>query len=241
MVSFAVTGHPLEDTWGAISSSDVFWSANDDPLPVLRQPWLVCRQFSMVSVLFLNLTPAVSPWFTCSRLSRPRATGFSLTLVEATVFLSHFVSTRMVSGCTITTPSSATASPCRRLNQVPSAYSDSGWRVWQRSCAQAAIVGLRDRVNATIIRDGSGVRTNCISVTRTTLSTEKDRPGERMRWQSALSARIDQNAGLPASEKQRVPLPALSDRRRGPSLDRAIRARLPATIARPSRTGRHPR
>jgi PEP-CTERM motif len=33
MVSFAVTGHPLEDTWGAISSSDVFWSANDDLPP----------------------------------------------------------------------------------------------------------------------------------------------------------------------------------------------------------------
>ena len=35
-----------------------------------------------------------------------------------------------------------------RLNQAPSAYSDSGWRVWPRSCAQAAIVGLLDRVNA---------------------------------------------------------------------------------------------
>ena len=33
MVSFAVTGHPLEDTWGAINSSDVFWSANDDLPP----------------------------------------------------------------------------------------------------------------------------------------------------------------------------------------------------------------
>ena len=31
MVSFAVTGHPLEDTWGAISSSDVFWSAGRSP------------------------------------------------------------------------------------------------------------------------------------------------------------------------------------------------------------------
>ncbi len=29
MVSFAVTGHPLEDTWGAIYSSDVFWNGND--------------------------------------------------------------------------------------------------------------------------------------------------------------------------------------------------------------------
>ena len=33
MVSFAVTGHPLEDTWGAINSSDVFWSANDNLPP----------------------------------------------------------------------------------------------------------------------------------------------------------------------------------------------------------------
>jgi len=33
MVSFAVTGHPLEDTWGAIYSSDVLWSANDDLPP----------------------------------------------------------------------------------------------------------------------------------------------------------------------------------------------------------------
>ena len=27
MVSYAVTGHPLEDTWGAINGSDVFWTA----------------------------------------------------------------------------------------------------------------------------------------------------------------------------------------------------------------------
>jgi PEP-CTERM motif len=33
MVSFAVTGHPLEDTWGAIYSSDVFWSPDDDNPP----------------------------------------------------------------------------------------------------------------------------------------------------------------------------------------------------------------
>ena len=33
MVSFAVTGHPLEDTWGAIYSSDAFWSPNDDNDP----------------------------------------------------------------------------------------------------------------------------------------------------------------------------------------------------------------
>ena len=30
----------------------------------------------------LNLAPAVSPWFTCSRLSHPRATAFSPTLAE---------------------------------------------------------------------------------------------------------------------------------------------------------------
>ena len=28
MVSFAVTGHPLEDTWGAINSSEDFWTLN---------------------------------------------------------------------------------------------------------------------------------------------------------------------------------------------------------------------
>ena len=38
MVSFAVTGHPLEDTWGAISSSDVFWSANDEIPPAPTAP-----------------------------------------------------------------------------------------------------------------------------------------------------------------------------------------------------------
>jgi PEP-CTERM motif len=33
MVSFAVTGHPLEDTWGAIYSDDMFWAPNDDNNP----------------------------------------------------------------------------------------------------------------------------------------------------------------------------------------------------------------
>ncbi len=83
MVSFAVTGHPLEDTWGAIYSSDVFWNDDDPDNPfVPRDPSRVSRQSSMGSVLFLNLEPAAWPWFTCSRLSRPRATGFSPTLAE---------------------------------------------------------------------------------------------------------------------------------------------------------------
>jgi hypothetical protein len=34
MVSFAVTGHPLEDTWGAINSSDLFWAADNPDRPL---------------------------------------------------------------------------------------------------------------------------------------------------------------------------------------------------------------
>ena len=33
MVSFAVTGHPLEDTWGAIYSDDMYWAPDNDNNP----------------------------------------------------------------------------------------------------------------------------------------------------------------------------------------------------------------
>ena len=147
MVSFAVTGHPLEDTWGAIYSSDVFWSA-DDVYP--------SRSYGTRGEYLANLR-----WFPCcfSTWHRPFCRGLHAVASPAlaprdshlhwsNVFLSHFFSTRMVTGCGNTTPFSATARLCRRLNRAPSASSDSGWRVWPRSCAQAAIVGLLDRVNA---------------------------------------------------------------------------------------------
>ena len=57
MVSFAVTGHPLEDTWGAINSSEDSFG-HSTAWWYLLDTCRVSRPSSMVSVLFLNLTPA---------------------------------------------------------------------------------------------------------------------------------------------------------------------------------------
>ena len=75
LLSFAVRGHSLEETWGAIRHTDPTWS--DGFLNPPPPPSRASRRLSMVSLLFPDRIPtALGRRSPCSRPSRPHNTAF---------------------------------------------------------------------------------------------------------------------------------------------------------------------
>ena len=150
MLSFSVTGHPLEETWGAINNSSSYWS----PEHVGEGSTYPVASVTPIYDGFMVVPEPISEGareqdrmrFAVVYVQSPLRPSIDGTLVYRGTGGDCNWRPANVSICSHAVPSAKWLHPY--LNLAPSAYSDSGWRLWPRRCAQAAIVGLIDRVNA---------------------------------------------------------------------------------------------